>query len=371
MKCKSCKNDIPDGSVFCMFCGERTSRKKKNKDEIKVPKPTQLPSGSWRIQLKAEGQSVTESTPDLCITKAKAIRAGFIELKKHPAKKTLNNAIEEYILSKNAVLSPATIDGYKKIQRNNFKKYQQFEISSIDWQKAVNEEAKSYSPKSVHNAWGLVSSVLLYNNLNKPNIKLPAKQSHELAWLNYEQIQIFVKQIYGQPCEMAALLALHSLRKSELLAVTPSKIDADGIHVDGSKVYVEGKLIEKETNKTDASKRVIPIMIPRLQELIDSSTVAPDEPLVTIYHHTAYKQINRICRENGLPEPGYHGLRRSFASLGYHLGWNERQTMKIGGWNDWQTMHKIYIKLSSKEVEEAAQSMRRFYQKSHEFTTDS
>ena len=48
--------------------------------------------------------------------------------------------------------------------------------------------------------------------------------------------------------------------------------------------------------------------------------------------------FNRICRKNGLPEIGVHGLRHSFVSLAYHLGWSELTTMQIAGYSDYNTM---------------------------------
>lgn len=77
MKCKNCKRVIDDDSIFCKWCGERQIRERKKKDEIKVPSPRQLKSGKWNIELRAEGQSITEDTAALCEAKARAIRAGF------------------------------------------------------------------------------------------------------------------------------------------------------------------------------------------------------------------------------------------------------------------------------------------------------
>lgn len=54
MKCRICKRDIPDNSIFCCWCGEKQLRERKKKDEIKVPKPRQLKSGKWNIELHAE-----------------------------------------------------------------------------------------------------------------------------------------------------------------------------------------------------------------------------------------------------------------------------------------------------------------------------
>ncbi|MGI6013845.1 MAG: tyrosine-type recombinase/integrase [Oscillospiraceae bacterium] len=371
MQCKSCSREIPDNSIFCNWCGERQIRERKKKTEIRVPKPVQLASGKWNIYLRAEGQSVTEDTPDLCTTKAKAIRAGFLEAKRAMPYLTLKKGITDYIKSNDAVLSPSTLRGYAEIGRNRFKAYQAADITSIDWQKAINAEAKLCSPKTLRNAWGLVARVMRSNGLQPPDVRLPQIARKELPWLNYKQIEQFLKAVQGAPCEMAALLALHSLRRSELLAITPAKVDADGIHVSGARVLnQDGKLVEKETNKNANSARVVPIMIPRLQELFDISSNMPDQPYVSVRFNKVYSQINAVCRYAGLPEVGVHGLRRSFASLAYHLGWQERRTMQIGGWSDYQTMHNIYIKLDSSDLADAAEKMRNFYSFTDENTDE-
>ena len=108
MKCKNCKRIIDDDSIFCKWCGERQIRERKKKEEIKVPSPRQLKSGKWNIELRAEGQSITEDTAALCEAKARAIRAGFLEAKKDAkCSLTLLQAIDSY-LEKNQSLSPST-----------------------------------------------------------------------------------------------------------------------------------------------------------------------------------------------------------------------------------------------------------------------
>lgn len=81
-KCKSCKREVPANATFCPWCGKRQVKEKKADGAIKVPEPKKLPSGNWTIYLRAEKQSITESTKEKCITKAKAVRAGFIENRK-------------------------------------------------------------------------------------------------------------------------------------------------------------------------------------------------------------------------------------------------------------------------------------------------
>lgn len=358
MKCKVCGRAIEDQSVFCNWCGTRQIKEER---VIKIPEPKQLGSGKWNVYLRAEGQSVTEDTKEKCVARARAIRAGFLQAQK-TSPLTLATAIHQYIDDNSHILSPATIRGYRIIEQYRFQKYHSKPLTSINWQYAINQEAVKHSAKTVRNAWGLVSRVMKYNKLEPPMINLPRAVKQERPWLDYEQIQTFVDMLRGSPCEFAALLALHSLRRSEILATTPSKIAADGIHVHGAVVLDENnRLVAKETNKNMTSDRVIPIMIPRLQELIDHSDKLTDEPYVDLAYNKIYVHINRICRLAGLPEVGVHGLRRSFASLAYHIGWSERTTMAIGGWSDWKTMHEIYIHLSTKDISKAADSMRKFY----------
>lgn len=365
MICKYCKNEIPDDLhfTFCGYCGERLIRERKKKNEIKVPKPRQLKSGAWNIELRAEGQSITEPTEAACIAKARAIRAGFIETRKKHESLTLKAAIDKFISSRNNVLSPSTIRGYMYIRNNRLADASDKDIYTYDdWQTVINEDAAKFSPKTMKNTWGFICSVLKENGVQPPKVTLPQVVPHELPWLDYKQIKLFLKAIRGSDCEIGALLALHSLRRSEVLAITPQKITDNVIHVQGSRVFDENdKLIEKDTNKNPSSHRDVEIVIPRLSELVKNYTGSPDEPYVICNPNTLWAQINSICKANGLPEVGVHGLRRSFASLAYHLGWSERRTMATGGWSDLTTIHKIYIKLSEADEKKDIKKMQEYY----------
>ena len=55
MKCKFCRRDIPENSVFCNWCGKKQL---KGKTEISVPAPRWLKSGAWFAQLMVKGQRV-------------------------------------------------------------------------------------------------------------------------------------------------------------------------------------------------------------------------------------------------------------------------------------------------------------------------
>jgi integrase len=176
-------------------------------------------------------------------------------------------------------------------------------------------------------------------------VKLPqVVPTKEAQYLEPAQIKKFLAAVHGSSVELPALLALHSLRRSELLAVTWEDIDLTRkvIHVRGAVVYGEdGKLVEKAANKNKTSRRTVPIMIPRLYELLEEQW-QPSGPVVTQAPTTIFAAINRICKAEDLPLVGIHGLRHSFASLAAHIGMQEKTTMEIGGWANDATMKRIY-----------------------------
>lgn len=143
--------------------------------------------------MRAEKQSITEPTKALCEAKARAVRAGFIELQKKPDSITLTRAIDKYIASKDAVLSPSTIAGYRRIQRNRFPSLMDKQVGAITAslaQSAVNEELKSgKSPKTVLNAWGFVNTVI--SEITGSHLKVACARvvPHEQEWLTPVQAE--------------------------------------------------------------------------------------------------------------------------------------------------------------------------------------
>lgn len=360
MICKSCKRDIDDDSIFCKYCGEKQIRERKKKTEIKVPAPKQLPSGTWfgRITVDGERVSVSAPTEKEYYAKARAVKAGLIEIAKAPKKLTLRQVVRKYIDSNAEVLSPSTIRGYEKDYRNRFKAYMDKDIHLIDYQVMINEEAKLVSPKTVENGWGLVSAALRAIGETPPSINKPAVPEYDGDWLDYEQIQIFLDAVRGDSVEIAALLALHSLRLSELLDLEVSSFSDQFITVKGATVLNrENKLVHKETNKNRSSARTVPIVIPRILELLPE-----DGKVVTIAPPTIIRRLKMICNSAGLPPCSCHDLRRSFASLAYHLRWSEQTTMQVGGWSDMHTVRKIYQKLAAKDKNADIERMIEFYE---------
>lgn len=346
---------------------------------MNVPKARKLASGTWFIQLRLGGESIPVSGATEKAVTREALRikaeykAGARErMAKKEASPTVGEAADEYIDNRRAVLSPSTIRGYKTIRENRFKTLWERRITDIEpgeWQGIVNDEAKLCSAKTLKSAWSFVRCV--YRETTRqalPFVKLPQLVPASRPWLDYEQIQSFITAVAGEPCEIPALLALCSLRRSEIMGMDWKNIDlsANVIRVEGAAVYDdEQKLTRKATNKTKASRRVVPIIIPQLTEALKRER-RNTGLLVTCNPNTLWAQINRVCTMAGLPLVGVHGLRHSFASLCYHLGLGEHDVMALGGWDDYNTVHKIYTHLSERDKDAAAQKLRDFFKNANE-----
>lgn len=334
---------------------------------MKTPTARQLPSGAWFCRVRVDGKDIpiTRETKKEAIAEAMAIKAGIKESTKHPKKKTLTQAIDDYIESRENILSPSTIRGYKIIQNNRFQSMMHKDLHTItqeQWQRAVNLEARNIKAKTLTNSWRFVASVIFEETGRRLNIRLPQIIRAERPWLTPEQIPMFVESAKGSSVEIPALLALSSLRCSEILNLRWTDIDlnAGTLNVNGAAVSdADGNLVRKAETKNKTSRRTVPL-IPPLKAALQMKEHR-GEYVTTMTANGIYKAVNRICENAGLPKVGIHGLRHSFASLAYHLNIPEKVAMEVGGWADNQTMHKIYTHVSQKNVTEHAAAFTDFF----------
>lgn len=339
---------------------------------MKIPEPRKLPSGNYFIQLRLGGESISVTDPSrtACIREARAIKAEYLagkRAKTAPEAPTLTEAIDAYIAQRSNTLSPLTIRGYRTIQKHRFQTTMPRRLDQIadeEWQGIVNTEAALCAPKTLKTAFAFVRGVVEHTTGRKlPNVSLAAPVPKAKPFLTPEQIRVFVEAVKNTRYAVPALLALSSLRISEIQALRWEDIpeDPDFIRVQGAVVLNEdNKYQRKAQNKNATSTRNVPVMIPELTEAIRRDR-KPTGPVLDITQNSLRCAIKKICRENDLPDVGIHGLRHSFASLAYHLQVPERIAMEIGGWADATTMHKIYTHIAQADIQRYQTAMTDFY----------
>lgn len=341
---------------------------------MKLPKPRRLPSGSWFVRVQVDGVSIsiTMPTEKACLAEAVELKTGAKETRLlMPADKTVSAAIDDYIAARENILSPSTIRGYRIIQRNRFQSIMPARIGTISsqkWQSIVNAEAKVCSAKTIKNAWGFLASVIHETTGKEIFVRLPQLVEADRPFLDPEQIHTFVAAVHGDSVEVSALLALSSLRQSEIMGLQWEDVDLEKgvLWVRGAAVPDEhNKLIRKTETKNQTSRRQVPIIAP-LAAALRTCPPKASGPVVTIGTSWMYKRINQICKANGLPQVGVHGLRHSFASLAYDLQIPEKIAMEIGGWADDKTMRKIYTHVAQKSREKFGAEFTQFFENCNE-----
>ena len=336
-----------------------------------IPEPKETPSG-WRIQLRINGQSipVLADTPKECKRQAALIKAQAQAAGK-PVKKcdlTLSQAIDAYIAERSNTLSPSTVRGYRIIQRTRFQSTMPRVLSRIspsEWRGIVNDELGIVSRKTVKNAWAFIKSVLSAQGIDVDNavkVSQPRKK-RDANWLEPDEIKKFVAAAADDPLCVPMLLALMSMRISEIDALRWENIDphADFIHTTGARIRNENnEYVLKAEQKNVESDRNVPLLIPELRAAILRDW-KPEGKVLSVSQTTLRCAVERTCARAGVKRVTVHQLRHSFASLSAHLRIPAEISMEIGGWSNDKTMNEIYTHIARCDIERYKNEMWKFY----------
>ena len=309
-----------------------------------MAKAKKLPSGSWRARAyagKVNGKDTYKSFTAATRREAEAAAAQWAVDRKDStvADMTLGEAYDAYIASKENVLSPSTIVGYKKIRRTCFPSLWSVYLSDITAERIqieVNAYAKDHSPKSTANAHGLVSAILgTYAPDLRLHTTLPQKRKTSIVVPTDDTIKKLVDAVRDTEIESAVLLAAFgSLRRSEVCAVTDADIDRKNNTVAVNKALVEDEhhnWVIKQP-KSYAGYRVVTLPT-AIMDRIKPVTVNPG---------VVYKRYKQVLRANNLPDMRFHDLRHYQASILHALGVPDKYIMQRGGWTTDSTLKNIY-----------------------------
>ena len=325
---------------------------------MRTPKPEQLKSGNWRIQLQIKGHrySITAPTKKEVKEKAKQLYAGVEMEKRLPM--TVGRAMDQYIAEKSGILSPSTIRGYKSVRKNYLQDLMDINISDLtqgDIQLAVSNEAlRGKSPKTIRNAHGLLNAVLEEFRPNfSTHTHLPEKQKTEMRIFTEEEMQKVWNAAKGTKYELPILLGSWiGLRMSEVRGLKFEDLKEGKLHIHTAVVRdSEGKSVEKGT-KTVSGDRWIKcpgtiqhlIVVERLN-LEDSGKDKDEIAESYICHYadiTIYKNFVSICKKAGVEPCRFHDLRHFAASEAHALGVPNKYSMKRMGHKTENMLQNVY-----------------------------
>lgn len=333
--------------------------------KLSRPRPVELPSGKWRCQVMLNGRriDVIDDDPAIAHAKALAMKAGLLEQQKPVAKLTVGEAVDRYIESKDAVLSPSTIRGYKSLRKNAFLTIQDMPIHSLSQdavQRFVNSLAKDHSPKYIANVHGLLSAaVTTYRPDMILRTTLPQKEKKEISIPSMEEIQLLAEKAAGTKFELPFLLATWmGLRTSEIRGLTWDCVDGDILHIRQAIVEGENGPVLKTTKSYSGNRKIrIP---PYILELINRQP-HQDEFIIHYTRNALYNHLRRMCERYGLPHYRFHDLRHVQASVMLLLNVPDKYAMERMGHASTNMLKNVYQHTMSSKSEEVADQVDNYF----------
>ena len=256
---------------------------------------------------------------------------------------TVSEAIDRYIESKTAVLSPSTIYGYKKANQRYLYILHDIKLFQLDQeliQRAVNKLSYCYSPKTVRNAYGLLhASLQMFAPDFVYRISLPQKIKTSFYVPDEEEIKVIYKLIKNTELESPFLLASQcGLRPSEICALTQDCVTNDGLEIRKAVVINEyGREVYKPP-KSYAGYRTMPIS-PSLRKILSA---VPDKRICAISSNKISRDWNNFLRKHGLHIFRFYSLRHYYASQALLLGIPQKYIAELMGHSSTDMIEKVY-----------------------------
>lgn len=315
-----------------------------------------LPSGSWRCQVydytdengKRHYVSFTSADPSPKGKRKAEMMAAEFALKKEQRdsirmSSTLGQAMKDYCDLKDNVLSPTTIREYRRMVKLNYDDLKSIPLKNLEndiIQRWVNAFSAGRRPKTVRNAYGLLSAVLdTYAPDIRLNITLPQKITSELYVPSDADIKA-VCAFFSQndtDMELAVYLAAFgTLRRSEICGLHAEDIKGNTIHIHRAMVDKGNSNWVLKTTKTASSTRYVDMpefVIKKFPKTGPVVKITPDQ--ITHRFAKALKQLE-------IKNFRFHDLRHYAASIMHAIGIPDQYIMQRGGWSSDRTLKSIY-----------------------------
>lgn len=301
----------------------------------------QLPSGSYRARKMVNGVLYRVTFDHKPSQKEITLALAEVIQDEGTQKGSFYKYAQDYIKSKKGVLSPATIRTYTiKLDQlsDSFKNENIFDIDSNKVQREISFFSMTHAPKTTKTLYGFISSVLTaYRPSLKLRVTLPQNIAKEQYEPKNEDIKLLLKHVENTPYSVPFQLGILGCRRGEICAASIDDLDGNNLWIHKSKVY-DGKWIVKESPKTDASNRIVPLPDSLADQIRKQGYIYNNHP------NALNKAIHRYQKQLGIPQFKFHALRSYFASYAHSLGIPDADIMAIGGWETDHIMKRVYRK---------------------------
>lgn len=326
------------------------------------------PSGNWQVQVyvgkdeqgKRKYKAFTAPTKKQAEYKA----AEFMLNKKAAASGniTAGEAIDQYIESKAGVLSPSTLQSYKVLRRNNLQSLMNIKIHALtaaQVQKAISEDAKRLSPKSVRNAYALLSSSLKQYGIVFEAM-LPQKLKSDIAIPTKQDIDKLLNADIPQDVRFAILLASSmGLRRSEICALKVADFDLKKKQLRINKAIVRGESeYHEKTTKTTSGTRTLPIPQIVLAEIEKNRLM---DPIIKRSPNALTAFFDKLVKRELDAHIRFHDLRHYYASVLLSLGVPDKYAMELMGHSSANMLKNVYQHLMQDKKNEVASAIDAYF----------
>lgn len=378
MICKKCKNQIPDGSLFCNFCG------KKQVSTVRKSRTHKRATGTGTITK----DSRNKTRPYIVRAPSTATGLGRAYIGAYPDMKTAQAALDEYIRNGRPDLYNATLaDIYALWSETHFsrigddgvklytymwkrfepiQKVKMSEIKAVHFQQIIDKTTSKSAASTIRAMASMLCKYAMENDIiNKDYsqfIKMPKFEKSEKMIFTDAQISTLWQHADDKRAQAVLAMIYMGFRIGELLMVTPADIN-----------FADGYVISGE--KTEAGKgRIIPFPpgIPEIKQFFESwcIDVPEDKPIwdmreLYFRNKIFYGLLIELDMVKATPSSGGsytfegkhltpHSARHTFGSLSAKAGMRPDTLQKIIGHANYSVTADIYI---HKDIDELKAAM--------------
>ena len=308
-----------------------------------MPKAKKLKSGNWNVRVTVQGKqySFTDKDKKTALRMAAAFADEVREAVDNPP---LIDAVQKYIDDRAETCSPATLRGYRSIEKTLRAKYPALcqkrlvAVTDKDIQSIINGMSK----KTAKNYLGLIQPAAG----RKFNVSLPSGRAKEMQVPTDLEVLGLLEIFRDTEVEIPILLGAYGgLRRGEICALTMSDFDGDYVIISKDKVMDEFGCWIIKPPKTETSNRIVLLPHSIVSLIRSRGRITELDP------HQLSLKFQKKQMSLGIDPPYcFHSLRHYNASYLHSQGIPDAYIMARGGWATPNVMQRVYRHALSDKV---------------------